>query len=106
MGNTQDQKENTVKDIKFQDGSTIENNGRTFAGKTAVDTYRYATLISMLKMEIAMPGVTMSAKMSALKGAENVSGLKFGRGVSGRKKALAWAEAQMEAIGSQVVRED
>jgi len=93
-------------DIKFQDGSTIENNGRTFAGKTAVDTYRYATLISMLKMEIAMPGVTMSAKMSALKGAENVSGLKFGRGVSGRKKALAWAEAQMEAIGTQVVRED
>lgn len=106
MGNTQDKKENKMTDIKFQDGSTIENNGRTFAGKTAVDVYRYATLISMLKMEIAMPGITMSSGMSALKGAENVSGMKFGRGVSGRKKALAWAEAQMVSIGSQVVQED
>ena len=92
-------------DIKFQDGSTIENDGHSFVGKTAIDAYRYATLISMLKMEIAMPGMTMSAGMSALKGAENVSGLKFGRGVPARKKALAWAEAQMADIGTQVVQE-
>ena len=92
-------------DIKFQDGSSIENNGRTFVGKTAVDTYRLSMLISMLQMEINNPGLQMS-RISALKGAENISGLKFGRGVSGRKKALAWAEDQMAQIGTQVVRED
>jgi hypothetical protein len=106
MGNTQDKKEGTMTDIKFQDGSTIEDNGHAFVGKTAVDSYRYATLISMLKMEIAMPGMKMSRGMSALQGAENVSGMKFGRGVPARKKALAWAEAQMAEIGTQIVRED
>ena len=93
-----------MNDIKFQDGSSIENNGSTFAGETAVDAYRIATLISMLQLEINHPGMKMSRHMTALKGAENVSGLTFGRGVSGRKKALAWAEARMNEIGSQVVR--
>jgi len=90
--------------IKFQDGSTIENEGRSFVGETAVDAYRISMLISMLQMEIKHPGMQMS-RISALKGAENVSGLKFGRGVSGRTKALAWAEARMAEIGSQVVGE-
>jgi hypothetical protein len=53
-----------------------------------------------------MPGMKMSRGMSALQGAENVSGMKFGRGVPARKKALAWAEAQMAEIGTQIVQEN
>lgn len=84
--------------MEFEDGSTIENDGRAFAGETAVDVYRIQVLIGMLEMEIKFPGMKMSGNMTALKGAQNVSGLTFGRGVSGRKKALEWAQNRMQEL--------
>lgn len=84
--------------MEFEDGSTIENDSRTFAGKTAVDVYRIQTLITMLEMEIKFPNMKMSRQMTALQGAHNVSGLTFGRGVAGRKKALKWAQNQMQEL--------
>ncbi len=82
----------------FQDGSTISDN--TFAGKTAVDVYRLITLKSMLKLEMNT-SMRMSRHITALAAAENIAGQKFGRGVSGRAKAMAWVEAELARIDDE-----
>lgn len=79
----------------FKDGSTISDN--TFAGETAIDVYRLITLRSMLNLEMKT-GMKMSRHITALAGAENMAGQKFGRGVSGRTKALAWVEQELARI--------
>lgn len=79
----------------FKDGSTIEDS--TFAGKTAVDVYRLITLQSFLGLEMRT-GMKMSRHITALAAAENMAGQKFGRGVSGRTKALAWVEQELARI--------
>ena len=79
----------------FKDGSSISEN--TFAGETAIDVYRLITLRSMLNLEMRS-GMRMSRHITALAAAENMAGKKFGRGVSGRTKALAWVEQELARI--------
>jgi hypothetical protein len=82
----------------FKDGSSISDN--TFAGETAVDVYRLITLKSMLNLEMKT-SMRMSRHITALAAAENMAGQKFGRGVSGRAKALAWVMAELARINDE-----
>jgi hypothetical protein len=90
-----------MSNVVFPDGSQVEQDEtgiRVVSGEMAMDAYRLKMVISMLEMEIKFPGMKMSRHLTALKGAENISGLTFGRGVSGRKKALAWAVETYNAL--------
>jgi hypothetical protein len=79
----------------FKDGSTIGDN--TFSGETAMDVYRLITLKSMLDLEMKT-SMRMSRHITALQAAERMADQKFGRGVSGRGKALAWVEQELARI--------
>jgi hypothetical protein len=80
----------------YTDGSTIEDG--MFTGKTAISIYALHTAKSFLNLEIRNPGMKMSRHGSALNLAENLSGLKFGRGVSGRVKAMEWVKNEIARI--------
>lgn len=82
----------------YKDGSQITEG--SFAGKTAVDVFALIQCKAFLKLEMNT-GMKMSRHLTALQGAENLSGLKFGRGNSGRAKALAWVEAELERIENE-----
>jgi hypothetical protein len=83
----------------YTDGSTI--NDGMFAGKTAVSIYSLHTAKSFLNLEIRNPGMKMSRHGSALNLAENLSGLKFGRGVKGRQRAIEWVLGELARIEEQ-----
>lgn len=81
----------------FKDGSTIEDG--TFAGPTAMDVFRLIHAKSFLKLEIDTElRMKMSRAGTALQLAENISGLKFGRGIPGRHKALEWVENELARV--------
>jgi hypothetical protein len=82
----------------FKDGSQITENA--FTGKTAVDVFALIQCKAFLKLEMNT-SMRMSRHLTALQGAENLSGLKFGRGVKGRQKALDWVEAELARIDSE-----
>jgi hypothetical protein len=90
-----------MSETKFTDGSSMEftEDGEFSgaSGKTAISVYALITAVSFLKLEMKT-GMRMSRHMTALQGAENISGMKFGRGNSGRAKALAWCEAELARI--------
>lgn len=84
----------------FKDGSTIQDG--VFAGDTAIDVFRLITAKAFLGMEIRSEGrLKMSRLGSALNLAENMSGLKFGRGEKGRQKALEWVESELARIDTE-----
>jgi hypothetical protein len=90
--------------LEFEDGKLeVHEDGMITAdGASAVNIYRLSTLRVMLEMEIRS-GLRMSRGVTALASAEFIAGTKFGRGNSGRTKALAWVEAEIERVRSTAV---
>jgi hypothetical protein len=90
--------------LEFEDGKLeVHESGMITAdGASAVNIYRLSTLRVMLEMEIRS-GMRMSGKVTALASAEYTAGVKFGRGNSGRTKALAWVEAEIERVRATAV---
>ena len=85
---------------EFKDGSKIEDGA--FVGETAIDVFALIQAKHWLAFEIKT-GMKMSRYLTALQGAENISGLTFGRGVKGRQKALEWVEAELARIHAEEV---
>lgn len=85
--------------LEFEDGKLEVHEGGmiTADGPSAVNLYRLSTLRVMLEMEIRT-GMRMSRGVTALASAEFIAGVKFGRGKSGRAKALEWVNAEIERV--------
>jgi hypothetical protein len=91
--------------VVFPDGSTIENGEeqiQSIGGEQAMDAYRFRSLIVMLNMEINTK-MKMSRHVTALQAAERMADQKFGRGESGRLKALQWAREQFAALMGEAI---
>jgi hypothetical protein len=90
--------------LEFEDGKLeVHEDGMITAdGASAVSLYTLSTLRVMLQMEMRS-GMRMSSKVTALASAEYTAGVKFGRGNSGRAKALDWVEAEIERVRSTAV---
>lgn len=77
-------------------------NATSFVGRDAVEVFRLAALISALSLEIKCPGMQMSSRMSALKAAKGITGLKTNK----RELHLARAKIMLEQAKTEVVYVD
>jgi len=89
--------------VKFADGSEIESTGGggfIASGPTAMELVRVRVLKSSLELDLK--GIKV-VRGNILTAAENIAGIKFGRGRSGREKAVAWCEGRIEEITGEGV---
>jgi hypothetical protein len=73
--------------------------GVSCVGPKAVNVFRLASLVSMLRLELKCPGLRMSRHMSALQAAKTITGLK----TNNRAKHLERAEIMLEQAKSEVL---
>lgn len=89
--------------VKFADGSEIESTGGDgfiASGPTAMELIRLRMLQSTIELDLK--GIKM-IRGNVVRVAENIAGLKFGNGKSGREKALAWTIGRIEEIRGEGV---